>query len=85
MFVYNFTIGLAPFVIPIIAALVVFIGRKSDEDEKAALALGVVATLAALVSWSMHVTFNGYGLAISAAATAVALFGYLVYRRREAY
>lgn len=82
---YNLTISLAPFLIPLVAALVIFLGRRTDEDEKGAMALGVVATLAALVAWSMHSTFNGYGLAISAALTAVALFGYLFYRRREAY
>jgi hypothetical protein len=80
----NIFLSLAPFLIPIVAAAVVFFGRRSEEDEKAAIALGCVTTAGCIISVMRQETFGGYFMAIMAGLTAVGLIAYTVYRRQQA-
>jgi archaellum biogenesis protein FlaJ (TadC family) len=68
-----------------LAVFVVFLGRRTDEDEKAAGALGAVSFLGAFIAFAQHSAFNGYTLSIMCGVTGIALIGYVVYRRRQAY
>jgi drug/metabolite transporter (DMT)-like permease len=81
----NLLLAASPLLIPLLAVAVVLIGRRTDEDEKAAGALGIVAFLGAFIAFSQHTAFNGYTMAIMCGITGIALVGYVVYRRKQAY